>query len=61
MLNTRYHFLTLKQQKELFRIGVPDSVKRGVLLEMFNININTCEFDYNAIKNAVDDDFHKFT
>lgn len=28
---------------------------------MFGINTHTCDFDYQAIKNAADQDFHKFT
>lgn len=51
----------MKQLKELFRIGVPDCVKRGVLLDMFGINAKTCEYDYQAIKNAAGKDFTKFT
>lgn len=54
LLNTPLNFLTENKLKELFRIGIPDSQKRRILLERFNVNTNTCDFDYQAIKNSVD-------
>jgi hypothetical protein len=58
LLNKRFDFLTDKEKKMLFRIGVPDNKKRQVILDLFKINIHTCDYDYAAIKKAADADFH---
>ena len=37
---------TAKQYKDLFRTSVPDSKRREVILQLFNINPMSCESRY---------------
>lgn len=37
---------TKKQYKQFFRNGVPDKMRRDVLLQMFDLNPMTCESRY---------------
>lgn len=42
LLKKGYKQLNEKEKKELFRIGIPDSGKRNIIITMLNIDVNTC-------------------
>jgi hypothetical protein len=53
--------MNFDDKKDLFRVGIPDSSKRRIILEHFDLKSRQCHYDYVAIKNSVGEDFLEFT
>lgn len=52
---------TLKQQKQIFRAGLPDKQRRAVILKHFNLQPVACEAKFSTIMKMQSEDFLEHT
>ena len=50
-----------KDRKLVFRRGVPDSQKRKLLLDVFQLLPGSCDMEYDVVKKSCTQDFLQFT